>query len=110
MILIYKKIKKRNEKKKLETQLPSTNQVGENALVEPSEAAASKEKKIISSEEAAENKRRRTYRWKIILGLFAPFCLQSLDTTIIASALPYIAEDFGEYFHTQHHTYHTPKA
>ncbi len=46
-------------------------------------------------EERAEKKRRRAYRLKIILGLFAPFTLQALDTTIIASALKFIADDFS---------------
>ncbi|KAJ5377634.1 uncharacterized protein N7496_005043 [Penicillium cataractarum] len=96
MILIYKKIKKHNERKKLETQQTGTASANRNEFSEPTTSAISKEKKTISPEEAAEKKRRRTYRWKIILGLFAPFCLQSLDTTIIASALPYIAEDFDQ--------------
>ncbi|KAL2163240.1 hypothetical protein VTH06DRAFT_5296 [Thermothelomyces fergusii] len=43
-----------------------------------------------------EKKRRRTYRLKIILGLFLPLALQALDTTIIASELKFIAEDFHE--------------
>lgn len=47
-----------------------------------------------SPEDVAETKRRRIYRRKIILGLAAPFALQALDTTIIASALPFIATDF----------------
>lgn len=47
-------------------------------------------------EQRAEKKRRRKYRLKIILGLFAPYTLQALDTTIIASALKFIAEDFGQ--------------
>ncbi|KAK4038324.1 major facilitator superfamily domain-containing protein [Parachaetomium inaequale] len=47
-------------------------------------------------EERADKKRRRKYRLKIILGLFLPFTLQALDTTIIASALKFIAEDFNE--------------
>jgi hypothetical protein len=46
-------------------------------------------------QETAEKKRRRIYRYKIIFGLFMPFTLQALDTTIIASALPFIANDFG---------------
>jgi hypothetical protein len=97
MILIYKKIKKRNERKKLETQQTGTRaSVDGDPVTESPAYVTSNEKKTVSPEEAAEKKRRRTYRWKIILGLFAPFCLQSLDTTIIASALPYIAEDFGE--------------
>ncbi|KAM0278709.1 hypothetical protein ACHAQH_005002 [Verticillium albo-atrum] len=36
------------------------------------------------------------YRWKIILGLFLPFTASALDVTIIASALPWIAADFGQ--------------
>jgi hypothetical protein len=49
-----------------------------------------------SYETPQEKARRRKYRWMIILGLFAPFTLQSLDMTIVASALPYIATDFGK--------------
>ncbi|KAF4973410.1 hypothetical protein FSARC_304 [Fusarium sarcochroum] len=45
---------------------------------------------------ASEKKAARVYRWKIIFGLMAPFALQALDSTIIASALPWIAGDFGE--------------
>ncbi|KAJ5818930.1 Major facilitator superfamily domain general substrate transporter [Penicillium riverlandense] len=55
-----------------------------------------KKKAELSPEELAEKKRRRVYRWKIIFGLFFPFALQALDTTIVASALPFIARDFGE--------------
>ncbi|KAM0564565.1 hypothetical protein ACHAPJ_000779 [Fusarium lateritium] len=44
----------------------------------------------------SEKKAARVYRWKIIFGLMAPFALQALDSTIIASALPWIAGDFGE--------------
>ncbi|KAK4235818.1 major facilitator superfamily domain-containing protein [Achaetomium macrosporum] len=47
-------------------------------------------------EERAEKARRRKYRLKIIAGLFLPFTLQALDTTIIASALKFIADDFHE--------------
>jgi MFS family permease len=43
-----------------------------------------------------EKKAARIYRWKIIIGLIFPFALQALDVTIIASALPWIAVDFGE--------------
>ncbi|KAJ5681424.1 uncharacterized protein N7477_001364 [Penicillium maclennaniae] len=66
------------------------------ALSKSGELKEQKVKKILTSEELAESKRRTTYRWKIILGLFSPFCLQALDTTIVASALPYIAEDFNQ--------------
>jgi hypothetical protein len=55
------------------------------------------EKKTASSSKQMVDKGRiGIYRWKISLGLFGPFALQALDTTIIASALPYIATDFGK--------------
>lgn len=52
-------------------------------------------KKILTPEEKAQKKQRRNYQWKLILGLFGPFALQALDTTIVASALSRIADDFG---------------
>jgi hypothetical protein len=99
MYLIYKKIKKRNERKRLEAVVPSTSDtnqsqpeisLGAPVINYPNSQA------VLSSEEALEKRRKRTYRWKIIFGLFSPFCLQALDTTIVASALPFIAEDFSE--------------
>lgn len=41
-----------------------------------------------------EKRRERIYRWKLIGGLFLPFSVQALDTTIVAGALPFIASDF----------------
>lgn len=46
-------------------------------------------------ERSAEHKKRRTHKYKVLFGLALPFALQSLDTTIVASALPFIAADFG---------------
>lgn len=46
-------------------------------------------------EKKAAKKRRRVYRTKIILAMFLPFTLQALDTTMIATALPLIAKEFG---------------
>jgi MFS family permease len=43
-----------------------------------------------------EKREARRYRWLLIGGLFFPFMVQSLDATIIASALPFIASDFDE--------------
>ncbi|KAK0609413.1 major facilitator superfamily domain-containing protein [Immersiella caudata] len=62
----------------------------------PGRYATSQHAEKESPEERAEKKRRRVYRYKIIFGLFMPFTLQALDTTIIASALPFIATDFGQ--------------
>lgn len=63
------------------------------------EAGTKIEKPEATPEEKAEQRRKRAYRWKIVIGLFAPFTLQSLDTTIIASALPFIASDFSKHIH-----------
>ncbi|CAK7231357.1 hypothetical protein SEUCBS140593_007898 [Sporothrix eucalyptigena] len=65
----------------------------------PSVTTAPKEKKPVKKltpEQKAEKKRRNIYRAKIIFGLMMPFTLQGLDTTIVASALPYIATDFNQ--------------
>jgi hypothetical protein len=59
-------------------------------------------KTVVSDEEKIQKKKRRQYRVKIIFGLVAPFALQALDTTIIASALPYIAKDFSTSTKSQH--------
>ncbi|KAJ5170802.1 Major facilitator superfamily domain general substrate transporter [Penicillium coprophilum] len=94
MILIYKKIKKRNERKRLDSAVSNTpdNAIELDTVDIPQ---PDRKQKTRSPEEVAE-KRRNVYRWKIILGLFSPYCLQALDTTIIASALPFIAEDFNQ--------------
>jgi hypothetical protein len=41
-----------------------------------------------------EKKEMKHYRRRLMLGLFFPFLVQSLDVTIIAGALPFIASDF----------------
>lgn len=107
MFLIYKKIKKRNERKRLDSAVSNTpdNAIGLDTPVDFPKPDEGKEKKIPSAEDVAEKKRRNVYRWKIILGLFSPYCLQALDTTIVASALPFIAEDFSTY---QTHTNQFP--
>ncbi|KAF7716991.1 MFS-type Multidrug transporter [Penicillium ucsense] len=97
MYLMYKKVKKHNERKKLSADHPKrVSQDLSQTQTIPSNAGSPTDNPPISEEEKSEKKRRRTYRWKIIFGLFAPFCLEALDTTIIASALPYIAQDFNE--------------
>ncbi|KAF3940875.1 hypothetical protein ABW19_dt0209392 [Dactylella cylindrospora] len=41
-----------------------------------------------------DKKKRRRYRWKLILTLLLPNFMNSLDLTIIATAVPFIASDF----------------
>ncbi|ORX35086.1 major facilitator superfamily domain-containing protein [Kockovaella imperatae] len=50
----------------------------------------------VSGDNSIETRARRAYRWKIIGGLFFPYTIQALDTTIVAGALPFIASDFNE--------------
>jgi hypothetical protein len=47
-----------------------------------------------------EKKAMKHYRRRLMAGLFFPFLVQSLDVTIIASALPFIASDFRKSFKT----------
>ena len=61
-----------------------------------SPVADTKEVEALTAEDKAEQHRRRSYRWKVVLGLFAPFTLQALDTTIVAAAMPTIAVEFSE--------------
>jgi hypothetical protein len=72
-------------------------QEGNPTATKSAKAGAKTEKLEATPEEKAEQRRKRAYRWKIVIGLFAPFTLQSLDTTIIASALPFIASDFSKH-------------
>jgi hypothetical protein len=41
------------------------------------------------------------YRRRLMLGLFSPFLVQSLDVAIIAGALPFIASDFRKSLQSQ---------
>ncbi|KAK4143488.1 major facilitator superfamily domain-containing protein [Dichotomopilus funicola] len=103
MYLAYKHVKKKRQAAAAEAAATATA-IGQaptpgapprehGALLENTHpSAAAKE----TPEERAEKKRRRSYRWKIILGLFLPFTLQALDTTIIASAVVFIANDFNQ--------------
>ncbi|CAF3553300.1 hypothetical protein SNK04_000990 [Fusarium graminearum] len=99
--LVRKAIKAKQDREK--TQLPSTSMEmqqtqhdvnKEQPQCRHMEAYESPNVKCASC--TSEEKAARVYRWKIIIGLMAPFALQSLDSTIIASALPWIAGDFGE--------------
>ncbi|OJJ08822.1 hypothetical protein ASPVEDRAFT_156423 [Aspergillus versicolor CBS 583.65] len=49
-----------------------------------------------SPEAAAEKRRMRIYRWKLIGSLFLPYLLASIDLTIVATAVPFIASHFDQ--------------
>lgn len=51
-----------------------------------------------SAELSAEEKSAaRKYRWRVIGGIFFPMLVWSLNKTMIAVALPFIASDFRKY-------------
>ncbi|ROV97972.1 hypothetical protein VMCG_07069 [Cytospora schulzeri] len=77
---------------------PSTTPIDKNhrPTTTTRDSKSKPKKPELTPEEKAERHRRQVYRWKVVIGLFAPFLLQSLDTTIVASALPFIAEDFNQ--------------
>ncbi|KAL2785577.1 major facilitator superfamily domain-containing protein [Aspergillus keveii] len=54
------------------------------------------EKTPPSPELEAEKRRRRIYRWKLIASLFLPYMLATIDLTIVATAVPFIASHFNE--------------
>ncbi|KZF21408.1 major facilitator superfamily transporter MFS-1 [Xylona heveae TC161] len=52
------------------------------------------------AEQAKKKKEKhdsRVYRWKLIIGLVLPFFLASLDLTVVATALPFIASHFNKF-------------
>jgi hypothetical protein len=73
--------------------LPTQGDHGPASSIHGSEDGA--RERQTAEEKAEKKKRQRAYRYRIIFGLMMPFTLQALDTTIIASALPTIAADFG---------------
>jgi hypothetical protein len=109
MIYLYKKARA-SRKQRLQTATPEdSNDGAAHELQTRAESHAqssvalgnavetsAKRKEPLTPEEKAEKKRRTIYRWKLVLGLFGPFALQALDTTIIASALARIAQDFRQ--------------
>lgn len=83
-------------------QIATTARLEDNGVetVEEKTKLPSSGKQEKPKEDPAVKKRRIQYRMKIIFGLVAPFTLQALDTTIIASALPFIAKDFSRHLWT----------
>lgn len=73
-----------------------------NELSPPEVLDAQKHSERYASDDAAscsickdEKKAMRIYRMKLMGGLFFPFLVQTLDSTIIAGALTFIASDFS---------------
>ncbi|KAL2810549.1 major facilitator superfamily domain-containing protein [Aspergillus granulosus] len=74
----------------------SQQQVGGRLLTEHDGAISTTEKPSPSPEAETEKRKRRIYRWKLIGSLFLPYTLATIDLTIVATAVPFIASHFNE--------------
>ncbi|KAL2864021.1 putative MFS multidrug transporter [Aspergillus lucknowensis] len=102
---MYKKIKA-SRAAKAQADIPLDNQLPNpyerislqdaSALLASDPGPAAQEKTASSPEIAAEKRRRRVYRWKLIGSLFLPYMLATIDLTIVATAVPFIASHFNE--------------
>ncbi|KAL4926682.1 putative MFS multidrug transporter [Aspergillus undulatus] len=100
---LYKKIKASRAAKQesdtfpLETQSsPFERNASQDGDTLASTNPIASQEKNPSPEAEAEKRRRRTYRWKLIGALFMPYLLATLDLTIVATAVPFIASHFNE--------------
>lgn len=100
LILLYKHIQSRNQKEQRKEENQGSAQTDEVARSEDStekigttQADRENGEPKVSRE---ERKAATIYRIRVVAGLVFPFSLSALDTTIIASALPWIASDFHE--------------
>ena len=95
-IYLYRKYKQRQQQ-----QLPPQEQPGssEKTAKNNSTCPHSRDPAAQASHKcelcAAEKAAARKYRWKLLLLLMPGFTLSSLDLTIVATALPFVASHFG---------------
>ncbi|KAL3461957.1 major facilitator superfamily domain-containing protein [Aspergillus heterothallicus] len=104
---LYKKIKASRAAKAQQDIIPlgsshsspfeRTSQQQDGTVLSPNDASISTAEKVRPSPESeAEKRRRRIYRWKLISSLFLPYMLATIDLTIVATAVPFIASHFNE--------------
>ncbi|KAI0843287.1 MFS general substrate transporter [Hypoxylon sp. FL0890] len=92
-ILILAFSSKKEKKEKLKTPcIHERERVQQETTVQSAETVMEKGCPQCKAEDSAATK----YRWRLVLCLLLPYALQALDVTIVASALPWIAIDFGE--------------
>ncbi|KAL4792678.1 major facilitator superfamily domain-containing protein [Aspergillus venezuelensis] len=99
--LLYKKIKKSRAAKAQADAFPLESQSSPFERTEDVQTLSSLpqpklEKQSTTPEERTEKRRRRIYRFKLIGALFMPYLLATLDLTIVATSVPFIASHFNE--------------
>ncbi|KAL4746353.1 hypothetical protein BDW72DRAFT_210496 [Aspergillus terricola var. indicus] len=95
--LLYKHIKKSRAAKRQSQSIPLRpvdDQHAGDSLTSTNTSAL--HEKSISHEAEAEKRRRRIYRLKLVCALFMPYFLATIDLTIVATAVPFIASHFDE--------------
>ncbi|KAL4734457.1 major facilitator superfamily domain-containing protein [Aspergillus similis] len=95
--LLYKHIKKSRAAKRQSNNIPLRPFDGQHdgdSLTTNNTSAV--HEKDISQEAEAEKKRRRIYRLKLVCALFMPYFLATIDLTIVATSVPFIASHFNE--------------
>ncbi|KAL4772311.1 major facilitator superfamily domain-containing protein [Aspergillus nidulans var. acristatus] len=94
---LYKHIKKSRAAKRQSHSIPLRPFDGQNDgdSITPANTSALHEKSI-SHEAEAEKRRRRVYRLKLVCALFMPYFLATIDLTIVATSVPFIASHFNE--------------
>jgi hypothetical protein len=93
---LYKHIKKSRAAKRQSHSIPLCPLDGQNDgdSITPANTSALHEKSI-SHEAEAEKRRRRVYRLKLVCALFMPYFLATIDLTIVATSVPFIASHFS---------------
>ncbi|KAL4757458.1 putative MFS multidrug transporter [Aspergillus foveolatus] len=95
--LLYKHTKKSRAAKRQSHSIPLRpfdGQHDSDSLNPPNTSA--RHEKSISHEAEAEKRRRRVYRLKLVCALFMPYFLATIDLTIVATSVPFIASHFNE--------------
>ena len=93
-IYLYRKYRQRQQRQKLQDSPETTSEKDKKPRCphqEHSSPDALPKCEICTAEKSAARK----YRWKLLLLLLPGFFLSSLDMTIVATALPFIASYFG---------------
>ncbi|KAL4812926.1 major facilitator superfamily domain-containing protein [Aspergillus spinulosporus] len=95
--LLYKHINKSRAAKRQSHSVPLRPFDGQHDgdSLTPTDTSALREKNI-SPEAEAEKRRRRIYRLKLVCALFMPYFLATIDLTIVATSVPFIASHFNE--------------
>ncbi|RDW84177.1 putative MFS multidrug transporter [Aspergillus mulundensis] len=95
--LLYKHIKKTRAAKRQSEHIPLQTQSSQDGeTLTSSHGAPTLPDKRPSPEAEAERKRLRIYRLKLVTALFMPYLLATIDLTIVATAVPFIASHFDE--------------